>query len=48
MKLFDNMPFLNFSTYNRFWREAESAISDLLIQELPAEPRKPEKVSDMV
>lgn len=34
----------NCSYYNRQWNEAQSALYDLLQQELPAEPPKPEKV----
>ncbi|KAK3595612.1 hypothetical protein CHS0354_009573 [Potamilus streckersoni] len=34
---------MSHSTYNKQWAEAQSAIMDLLQQELPAEPRKPEK-----
>ena len=32
------------SYYNRQWADAQVAISDLLQQEIPAEPPKPEKV----
>ena len=34
-----------FSTYNKQWAEAESALMDLLQQEMPAEQPKPERVS---
>uniref|UniRef100_H2YYL2 IQ motif containing with AAA domain 1 n=1 Tax=Ciona savignyi TaxID=51511 RepID=H2YYL2_CIOSA len=34
---------LSYSTYNQFWKEANSTINDLLVQEIPAEPLKPEK-----
>jgi hypothetical protein len=36
---------LFFSTYNKQWTEAQSALMDLLVQEMPAEPPKPERVS---
>ena len=32
-----------FSAYNRQWKEAQTALDDLLKQELPPEPPKPEK-----
>lgn len=32
------------STYNKQWAEAQSALMDLLVQEMPAEPPKPERV----
>uniref|UniRef100_H2YYK9 ATPase AAA-type core domain-containing protein n=1 Tax=Ciona savignyi TaxID=51511 RepID=H2YYK9_CIOSA len=34
---------MSHSTYNQFWKEANSTINDLLVQEIPAEPLKPEK-----
>uniref|UniRef100_F6UHC0 Uncharacterized protein n=1 Tax=Ciona intestinalis TaxID=7719 RepID=F6UHC0_CIOIN len=34
---------MSHSTYNQLWREANSTINDLLVQEVPAEPPKPEK-----
>merc|ERR1712055_1007037 len=34
---------MSHSTYNKQWSEAQSAISDILAQELPPEPPKPEK-----
>ena len=33
-----------FSAYNKQWTEAQASLSDLLQQELPPEPPKPEKV----
>uniref|UniRef100_H2YYL1 IQ motif containing with AAA domain 1 n=1 Tax=Ciona savignyi TaxID=51511 RepID=H2YYL1_CIOSA len=38
-----NILLLSYSTYNQFWKEANSTINDLLVQEIPAEPLKPEK-----
>lgn len=37
--------YYDFSTYNKQWAEAQSALMDLLVQEMPAEPPKPERVS---
>lgn len=34
---------LYFSTYNKLWTEAHDELSDLLSQELPSEPLRPER-----
>ena len=44
---FHDLPFI-FSYYNKQWSEAQAALTDLLQQEIPPEPPKPEKVNNFV